>query len=98
MLYLPRWSRRRVGVVLRWGVPLGPWRGRCPAGLFLRRVPLPGVDATVSLPGCFAEDQRNPVVCRHRARGMGRPAELFGLCAQVRRARSLDRLELSPAL
>src|SRR5208337_2609219 len=49
-------------------------------------------------PGGPAEDQRDALVRCHLAGGMGSAAELFRRGPEVRGARSLDRLELSPAL
>src|SRR6516164_9810863 len=59
---------------------------------------LPGAHARASLPGPFAQDWRNALVRGELAGAMGRAVELFGLGTEVRRTRSLDRLELPPAI
>src|SRR5206468_6090726 len=51
-----------------------------------------------SNPGPFAQDWRNALVRGELAGAMGRAVELFGLGTEVRGTRSLDRLELPPAI
>src|SRR6266480_2291144 len=55
-------------------------------------------NARASLPGPFAQDWRNALVRGELAGAMGRAVELFGLGTEVRGTRSLDRLELPPAI
>src|SRR5437016_8022743 len=65
---------------------------------FQRTASLPGAHARASLPGPFAQDWRNALVRGELAGAMGRAVELFGLGTEVRGTRSLDRLELPPAI
>ena len=75
---------------------LEPVGDSCSARSSNGRAALSETDAGASLPGFFAQDQRDALVYRDLARSMGSPPEFFRLGLKVRSPGSLDWLGLAP--
>ena len=73
-----------------------PRRSSCQTRLLIRRVPLPGVDASPSLLGGSGQDWGNSLVCRHLEPSVDRIGELLSPGLEMHDSGSLDRLEFSP--
>src|SRR4030042_5242674 len=81
---LPMRYKESLSYASSGGNYLEPAGDSCPARSSIRRTALSATHAGASLPGFFAQDQRDALVRGHLVQSMGSPSELFRLGVEVR--------------